>query len=55
MEHCGYGSTLNETLQDHLVYGIAKRVQDRFFYESKLTYAEALEMALAAEMAVKDS
>ena len=30
-------------------------MQDRFLHESKLTYAETLEMALAAEMAVKDS
>ena len=30
-------------------------MQDRFLCESKLTYTEALEMALAAETAVKDS
>ena len=43
-------------LRDRLVCGIAdKQVQDRFLCESKLTYTEALEMALAAETAVKDS
>ena len=36
--------------------GIAdNRVQDRFLREAKLTYREALEMALAAETAVRDS
>ena len=36
--------------------GIAdNRVQDRFLREAKFTYREALEMALAAETAVRDS
>ena len=43
-------------LRDRLVCGIAdKRVQDRYLREAKLTYAEALEMALAAETVAKDS
>lgn len=51
-EYYEYGDTLNDTLQDHLVCGVAdKRVQVRYFRESKLTYAEALEMAQAAETA----
>ena len=55
-EHCEYGSTLNDMLRDRLVCGIAdKQVQDRFLCESKLTYKEALEMALAAGTAVRDS
>ena len=54
-EHCEYGSTLNDMLRDRLVCGIAdNRVQDRFLREAKLTYREALEMALAAETAVRD-
>ena len=55
-EHCEYGATLDEMLRDHLVCEIAdKRVQNRYLRESKLTYADALSMALAAETAVKDS
>ena len=43
-------------LRDRLVCGIAdKKVQDQYLRESKLTYTEALEMAQAAETAVKDS
>ena len=52
-EHCEYESTLNDMLRDGLVCGIA--VQDRYLHEGKLTYKEALEMAQAAETAVKDS
>ena len=55
-EHCEYGVTLDEMLRDRLVCGIAdKRVQNRYLRYSKLTYADALSMALAAETAVKDS
>ena len=55
-EYCEYGATLDHMLRDRLVCGIAdKRVQDRYLRESKLTYQEALEMALAAETAEKDS
>ena len=53
--HCEYGSTLNDMLRDRLMCGIAdKKVQDRYLRESKLTYTEALEMAQAAETAVRD-
>ena len=55
-EYCKYGATLDHMLRDRLVCGIAdKRVQDRYLRESKLTYQEALEMALASETAEKDS
>ena len=47
-EHCEYKDTLNDMLRDHLVCGMYdKRVQQRFFQEAKLTYEQALSMALA--------
>ena len=55
-EHCEYGEILNDMLRDRLVCGIAdKRVQNRYLRETKLTYTEARDMALAAETADKDS
>jgi hypothetical protein len=55
-EFCDYGDILNDMLRDRLVCGIAdKRVQNRYSRETKLTYTEARDMALAAETADKDS
>ena len=55
-EHCEYGEILNDMLRDRLVCGIAdKRVQNRYLRETKLTYTEVRDMALAAETADKDS
>ena len=55
-EYCEYGATLDAMLRDRLVCGIAdKRVQDGYLREAKLSYKEALEMALAAETTEKDS
>ena len=55
-EYCEYGDILNDMLRDRLVCGIAdKRVQNRYLRETKLTYTEARDMALAAETADKDS
>lgn len=55
-EFCEYGSFLNDMLRDRLVCGIRdKKVQRRFLQESKLTYKEAFDMALAAETADKDA
>ena len=43
-------------LRDRLVCGIGnKKVQNRYLRESKLSYSEARDLALAAETAVKDS
>ena len=55
-EDCEYGTMLNEMLRDRLVDGVTdKRVQKRYLRESKLSYTEARDMALAAEAADKDS
>ena len=55
-EHCEYGTFLNDMLRDRLVCVIYdKRVQRRFLQESKLTYKQALDLALAAEAAAKDA
>ena len=50
-EHCEYGNILNDMLRDRF----DKRVQNRYLRETKLTYTEARDMALAAEIADKDS
>ena len=55
-EDCEYGTMLNEMLRDRLVLGVTdKRVQKRSLRESKLSYTESQDMALAAEAADKDS
>ena len=55
-EHCDYGATLNDMLRDRLVCGIRnKGVQRRLLQEVDLTYAKALDMAIAAETAEKDA
>ena len=47
---------LNEMLRDRLVDGVTdKQVQKRYLRESKLSYTEARDMALAAKAADKDS
>ena len=55
-EHCEFGTFLGDLLRDRLVCGVFdKKVQHRFLQETKLTYKEALDMALAAEAARKDA
>ena len=55
-EHCEYGEILNDMLRDRLVCGVAdKKVQNRYLRESKLSYSEARDLTLAAEIADKDS
>ena len=55
-EHCEFGTFLDNLLRDRLVCGVFdKKVQHRFLQESKLTYKQALDMALAAEAARKDA
>ena len=55
-EHCEFGTSLDGLLCDRLVCSIFdKKVQHRFLQESKLTYKQALDMALAVEGACKDA
>ena len=47
---------LDDLLRNRLVCGVLdKKVQHRFLQESKLTYKQAFDMALAAEAAHKDA
>ena len=55
-EYCDYGPVLSDMLRDRLVCGTnVKSIQRRLFVEPALTFEKALEMALAAEAADKDS
>lgn len=55
-EYCEYGEVLSDMLRDRVVCGISnKRVQRRLLQEPDLTFDKALEMALAAETADRDS
>ena len=55
-EHCEFGTFLDDLLRDRLVCGVLdKKVQHRFLQESKLTYKQAFDMAIAAEAARKDA
>ena len=55
-EHCDYGPVLNDMLRDRLVCGTnATGIQRRLLVEPSLTFEKALEIALAAEAAEKDS
>ena len=55
-EYCEYGSVLDDMLRDRVVCGINnKAVQRRLLQEPSLTFEKALEMALAAETADRDS
>ena len=54
-EFCEFGGALDEMLRDRLVWGIAdSRVQHRLLAESSLTFAKALEIAQAMELATRD-
>ena len=56
MEHCEFGTFLDDLLRDHLVCGVFdKKVQHCFLQETKLTYKQALDMALAAEATSKNA
>ena len=55
-EHCEFGTFLDDLLQDCLVCGVFdKNIQHRFLQETKLTYKQTLDMALATEAASKDT
>ena len=55
-EHCEYKDVLSDMLRDRLVCGIRDRTTQRqLLRETALTFDKALQMALAAEAADKDS
>ena len=55
-EHCQFGVVLNDMLRDRLVCStIHKGIQRRLLVEPSLTFNKAIETALAAEAADKDS
>ena len=54
-EHYEFGDTLNDMLRDRLVWGIDDaKVQHRLLAEGSLTFAKALEIAQASELASRD-
>ena len=55
-EHCEYGEVLSHMLRDRLVCGTNnKGIQPRLLIQTELTFGKAMEVALAAEAAEKDS
>ena len=56
IKHCKYGDILKDMLRDHLVHELSdKRVQHWLLQETKLTYKQALNMALAAKTANRNA
>ena len=55
-EFCKYGESLDDTLCDRLVCGLAeRRVQQRFLAEGDLTFDKAMKIAQAMELAERDA
>lgn len=55
-EHCEFGDTLNDTLQDRLVCGLrCEGIQKRLLTESNLTLQRAIELSVAMELAAKEA
>ena len=55
-ETCDFGGNLEDSLCDRLVCGIrSDQSQKRLLTEKNLTFKKAKEMALAMEMAIKDT
>ena len=55
-ETCDFGANLEDSLRDRVVCGIrSDQSQKRFLTEKNLTFKKAKEMALAMEMAIKDT
>ena len=55
-EHCDYGEVLSDMLRDRLVCGTNnKAIQRRLLLKADLTFADAMNMALAAEATERDS
>ena len=54
-EFCNFGPSLEEMLQDRLVYGVGnEKIQTRLLGEAKLTYEKAMQLALSMETAAKN-
>ena len=55
-KHCDFGESLNDMLRDKLVCGINdSRIQRRLLSELNLTFQKAFDLALAMEIADKDT
>lgn len=55
-EHCNFGATLELTLRDRLVCGMRdENLQRRLLAETTLSFSQALDRALAAEAASKNT
>lgn len=55
-EHCDYGETLTEMLRDRLVCGLKdERIQQKLLSQKDLTWASALDVALAMEEATENA
>jgi hypothetical protein len=55
-KHCQFGENLNYTLRERFVYGLKhEHIQKRLLTESDLTFAKAVEIAVAMETATKDA
>ena len=55
-EHCEYGSILDDMLRDRLVCGVADdRIQRRLLAETELSFAKAMQLATAMELADRDT
>ena len=55
-ERCQFGTNLNDSLRDRLVYGMRNElIQKRLLSEADLSFAKATEIALAMETAAKDT
>ena len=55
-ERCQFGTNLNDSLRDRLVYGMRNElIQKRLLSEADLSFAKATEIALAVETAAKDT
>ena len=56
MEHCEFGVSLTDTLQDRLVTGMRNEtIQRCLLWEANLIFARAVEIAETAEKAEKDA
>ena len=55
-EHYEFGTALNDSLRDRSVCGLHNEsIQKRLLVETSLTFEKALKLAVAMEMAMKDS
>ena len=55
-EHCQFGENVNDTLRDRFVCGLKhEHIQKHLLTASELTFAKAVEIAVAMEIATKDA